>query len=512
MDRAEGRGQWNIPQDWDGVSWACWQLYWPASDQWQNLLRAILYTLTRGRTWRADSGSIRDAQGTGWAIFDANVPLNPCAGAPQTAFAAQYGGGAIIESEDDMGQVVTNVYVAGGQLVVEYGPCCVRKYPISALGSDTGGPFVVDDEGKSEWSDPDVPYGYDVDPDTVSDDVVCKVSANLARAMRRVHDEIEDVVADVVAIPWGPGRIAERLPEYTLDKGYLAEALALYVTAFTAGGALNLVLNKADQIEQGIAHYLTSVVPRRYSISATDYLTIQMYLYGFGAWQEMDIDLEAGFVGLYWATIWLALGRGTANELANAARQFAAGQYNCDPVAWVTVPNPDDAMEPIEGGWYLGPNIAETASIGFEDPGSHQFNVGAVFTPATPCYGVYAELTPFSYVSGNIKRGITWAEVYTRLGVSAPTLQCFAASSDTYQSQGVQYGFPMIAMSSDNAVARTLLAGQMGWYGHCYTQPKAGIWDNAAMSRTESLGWCVSTTFAGVPFTRLRQLRLIYKD
>lgn len=69
---------WTIPDDWDGESWACVELQWPDSDQWRGLLRDLMYSLTRGRSWSKDTGTITAVQPVGWEVFNRNWPLIEC--------------------------------------------------------------------------------------------------------------------------------------------------------------------------------------------------------------------------------------------------------------------------------------------------------------------------------------------------------------------------------------------------------------------------------------------------
>jgi len=73
---------WIIPSDWneeaDGWRGVCIQ--WPDSEQWLLLLRSLMFTLTRGRSWDRATGNIKDTQLIGWRIFDDAGLLNACGG------------------------------------------------------------------------------------------------------------------------------------------------------------------------------------------------------------------------------------------------------------------------------------------------------------------------------------------------------------------------------------------------------------------------------------------------
>ena len=131
---------WRIPSDWDGESRVCIRIQWPDSPEWQRLLISLLYTLTRGREWDKNTGNIRDTQVVAWSIFDDNVPLRLCAEQdggevlPPPLTIEYRGGSLIVMGENEMGQVVTDVYIdsSTGELVVEFGPCCKFRYLVVA--------------------------------------------------------------------------------------------------------------------------------------------------------------------------------------------------------------------------------------------------------------------------------------------------------------------------------------------------------------------------------------------
>lgn len=68
-----------IPSD-TGSDMRCVALQWPAGEEYDTLLRSMLYLLTRGRFWAQETGSVKDAQSMGWRVFDANWPLVACDG------------------------------------------------------------------------------------------------------------------------------------------------------------------------------------------------------------------------------------------------------------------------------------------------------------------------------------------------------------------------------------------------------------------------------------------------
>lgn len=64
-----------IPDDWDGVSWCCVPIDWPASAQWQAILLGFVTTPQTGRFWDERTGSIVAAQDIGREITARNLCL-----------------------------------------------------------------------------------------------------------------------------------------------------------------------------------------------------------------------------------------------------------------------------------------------------------------------------------------------------------------------------------------------------------------------------------------------------
>ncbi len=69
-----------IPSDWDGQTWDCYQVQWPSSPAYRNILLGFLSQMTRGPFWDIKTGWIPDAQAVGWQVWDRNHPLVSCDG------------------------------------------------------------------------------------------------------------------------------------------------------------------------------------------------------------------------------------------------------------------------------------------------------------------------------------------------------------------------------------------------------------------------------------------------
>lgn len=99
--------QLNIPNDWPGVAWACYEIQWPDSPLWTSILQGLLSGLARGRLWDAETGSIIDVQSVGREVFERNTYLAACDGStpptPPTPPLFPGGLGIDFDEDEDMG-------------------------------------------------------------------------------------------------------------------------------------------------------------------------------------------------------------------------------------------------------------------------------------------------------------------------------------------------------------------------------------------------------------------------
>ena len=292
---SEGK-YWPIPSDWNGEDWACINLQWPNSPQFLGLLTGLLYTLTRGREYNGATGIIKDAQLVGWQIFDKNTPFIYCPGTDGGDGAQDgdgvpvCGGGATIYEESDaMGQTVTDVRIdeESGELVVEFGPCCVFRYPLTGL---TGGDFPQPDE--DDW--PDLP-----ETDPPQEFTACaKVSA-----LWDVWVGVIDLILDRVAggsTPWSVVNalkaeypsvnfgLTNVLNAYTAAVGIVIEGLVEEVEGVDA---MQEVLCQWERIpaddDAGLSSDQYDAAKNVVSSVADKYFTVFLYPLGFGWMQEL---------------------------------------------------------------------------------------------------------------------------------------------------------------------------------------------------------------------------------
>lgn len=203
-----------IPDDWTG-KWTCIQVDWPDSPQWLAILAGVLSEMGRGRKWGRESGTITDVQKIGREIFDKSWPFRLCSadGTSITQDTANSGGSIIIEDED-MGQVVTDCWVdtETGELVVEFGPCCVRRYSLAALPQD----YVPDSEDEN-WPDPPENLNY--------------TACSKANALYQVWKEIIDEIFDGIPAGRTPMEIKATIEtQYSIKLG-TTEFLLMYGNA-----------------------------------------------------------------------------------------------------------------------------------------------------------------------------------------------------------------------------------------------------------------------------------------
>lgn len=154
-----------IPEDWDGESWACYQIQWPESVAYRGLLMGFLSYLTRGRTYDEETGNIKAAQAIGWDIFNHNLDLIPCAKdqpptppppidqwAPECAFD---GLGELFEESEDCMPGVLDIKIDGGKLWKRMSPCCewFEVGSLTGITEDIGPtPLVPEGEDPPEYS------------------------------------------------------------------------------------------------------------------------------------------------------------------------------------------------------------------------------------------------------------------------------------------------------------------------------------------------------------------------
>jgi len=93
-----------IPDDWDGVTWNCYQIQFPSSLHWDAILNGWLSSLFKGRVWDETTGQITAVQAIMREAWDRNSRLLPCAEECEigSVTTCGNGGNSITEEENEM--------------------------------------------------------------------------------------------------------------------------------------------------------------------------------------------------------------------------------------------------------------------------------------------------------------------------------------------------------------------------------------------------------------------------
>jgi hypothetical protein len=164
--------------------------------------------------------------------FLATMGIVPCPTDTQVAIPCPTCGGGVVILEEDMGQVVTRVYVDDGVLYVEYGPCCIQTFDFT---TDLG--FKL--PGETEWKTVYLP------PESAGFTYTgCAKALALADVFFGVVDQLTDDAADGQP-PWAAlSRMANRFP--TINFG-TADLLAAYAGAL--GVAIGGLITEVEDFE-----------------------------------------------------------------------------------------------------------------------------------------------------------------------------------------------------------------------------------------------------------------------
>lgn len=391
-----------IPDDWDGETWDCYKVRWPASARWLALLHGLLTTPTRGRWYEESTGSIKAAQLVGMQIFDNNIPLIPCEDCEDEngeddqrdrLIEAMQCAGIVIEGESNMGQVVTDVTVEDGYLKVWFGKCCVQSFPLTAL--QPGGDVPTED----------VPQPGDVDypeyPETWDAGTACSKATILADTLVAVVDELLDA-AEVPETPTKALRLVKaRVPGVNFGN------LSIY-TAYAAAGVVRAagMASEAEDPQVLVDLYCklaAAIAPGNQGVDTGaeyddctaaiksvlgDHFNLYTYPTTFGSIQTLYVNA------------WLAIGKGDTQALTTNAFPTGAEDCDCDQYAQ----DPQGATEPNEGGYYLSrnffANVAASQVVSADNPDWYIYHPRA--TTEHKAYGWYLKM--WYKLGGVVKR------------------------------------------------------------------------------------------------------------
>jgi len=210
-----------IPDDWDGETYSCWCIEWPASEQWRAILLGYMSSPKLGREWDETTGSILDVQAIGLEIWEKNRDLEAC----------------VVGCSDDFLAILNQIAVSISVSANATASCgCVggTKTPTTA-GEETQPP----------------PFGFQEPPSAVGtpeyDLRKCKLANLTHDNVRQWFQEIDDAGVDDILS--GAGRAA--IPTITTLIGAIlgelstpfpiVDALAGAVIGFLAGVALAIL-------------------------------------------------------------------------------------------------------------------------------------------------------------------------------------------------------------------------------------------------------------------------------
>lgn len=349
----------------------------------------MLYALTRGREWNGDTGNIKNAQAAAWEIFDKNFPFLECSQADaDTLDGAQSandicGGGIVIIGEGDMGQVVTDVWVdfAANQLVVEYGPCCIKRYYLPEIAGDEFG-----------GGDADLPDEPDY-PEETADYSRCAKATSIWGVWVDCVDIILDAAQGLTA-PWNvTGLLQAAYPSLNFGATQVLHAYTAAISVETQGYAsetettawMKEVKCAWSQIgaEDGAGwsedQYNSAL--SLLSAVANKHFTLAAFPTAFG-------DMSA--VWFYTAQ---AIGKGDAKDLTTRVVPTGAEDCDCDtpPVLGY-------------GGYYLSPDLA-AGHLGRVD--GSVYYAGMRQMAGADVYGCIWSFEP--YTANGVTKRMSWA-------------------------------------------------------------------------------------------------------
>lgn len=300
-----------IPHDWDGQTWFCSQITWPESERWRAILTGLLSLPSRGRFYNGETGTILIAQAIGREIWARNIPYiecSSCESVPPETQIIYRGGPLLVENEDDMGQVVTNVEITdAGILRVYFGPCCFEDYDLGALvGTGAAKRLNSGDDTKDLAND-----------HSTTEDVACRKAAAIVTALENVIAEVWEH-KDVLYIGEAVHRTQRAYPDYTLS----AAQLTVMSASATVLGLLDLSLVITADEWQNLICCLSKSLSDEYSLTHDEFVALAGCVKS--AWLDLadpDESLAKFSLGLQGLN---ALGEGTLDDICRGAVAFTA--------------------------------------------------------------------------------------------------------------------------------------------------------------------------------------------
>lgn len=359
-----------IPSD-DAGNLECLRIMWPASQEWRAVLTGLIYSLTRGRSWDARTGVVKDAQSAAWELFNANFPWLDCANSSENegGGASQCGGAILVVEDEDMGQVVTDVTVnESGQLVVWFGPCCSR-----AVGITLDSLAATSDD-----RDADLPDEYN--PETTSQDVRCQKAGIITRNLSNMANLLLQYLANPLVAGYRSLLTAE-YPNVSFDWIDMANAFVVLLVSEISDDGLSDVSHEMSTYKCNLAAQFANT----WTVTAEDFTLMKTALHS-----AFDLDSDA----LLHAII-DSVGRGDWGNIV-AAEIATSSVYDCgcpetpipayDPV--LQVPSGMDWLYDIDfktglNGFGLGSNSYWSEGEGVRVDDIVRNNISGHWNPAS---------------------------------------------------------------------------------------------------------------------------------
>lgn len=357
-------------------------------------------------------------------------------------------GGALIESEDEeMGQVVTDVQIVGGQIRIFFGPCCYRD--IGSAADLAGG--GADDPPDDVWEGTDG-----------GETPVYSACGKAAGVVNVVYDIVEAAFSAQGELPWSRIGYVQDQVGIDLDNNWLITLLANAQIGTLAGDSWE---NVEDTIEkQKILAKLAAWfaadgggVPTSAAFEEVKQI-FKNEIWPDSRWQYFDQAINA-------------LGRSDMNAVA--VMGATDGTQDCaDPDTYDL-----GETEPGTNGWYLGADLMSEVVSG---AGASAVVMAWRGTPVHDTYGIFYRVSG-NPQDGNIKRMSQNTCLAQVPGLfEAATVQAWGDSGDWLEQANQTY--PFIQISTD-AVA-LVVAGLRGF--PAYTRQTGGV-DSAVIASPEHL-------------------------
>lgn len=436
-----------IPDDWNGADWESYCIQWPNSIGWLALFRGFMSYCMRGRIWDERTGSIKDAQAVGWEIWlrnenppGCNEDCPECEECPDEPCS---GGGVIIESEDDMGQVVTDVEIVNGAIRVYFGPCCYKDL----TGEIGGGGLVITDPA-------DNPY----EAETY---YPCGKLRAVMETIWNVGEGVWDAKDSANPLSW-VGTVRASAPSFNLNSGLIMVSV---VQAIAIDGTYGDSEVFDDDLFQRIKCMLVNNIPDDNTGLSNDL---------FGILQATFVNVFSAAdrytAGQWWSGIMSILG---STELDKAAKLGAT-----DNTASCECPDaiPQSETDPDANGWYLSVPLTMTKYIGT----SVVDCFGSILETTHDVYGLFFRLnTSNEDVVKRMSTGNTGGDLDSNFTEVEQSIT--SDSSDHLETSNQMY--PFIQLDSDEIAAS--LAAQRGYT--IFTKKTGGV-DGTVIGSPDALG------------------------